>query len=51
MKRSESAEQQPKPAKRTWSAPLLEQIEMHSTSGADVNGMTEKTLEQSLLAS
>jgi hypothetical protein len=51
MKRSESAERRPKPAKRAWSAPVLEQIEMHSTGGADINRMKELTLEESLLAS
>ena len=51
MRRSKSAEQPPEPAKRTWSAPVLEQIEMHSTGGANINGMKELTLEQSLLVS
>jgi len=51
MKRSKYAEQPAKPAKRPWLAPVLEQIEMHSTCGADINRMKELTLEQSLLAS
>jgi len=51
MKQSKSEKQQPKPAKLTWSTPVLEKIEMHSTKGTDANRMTEMTLEQSLLAS
>ncbi len=51
MKRSKSVEQPAKPAKRPWSAPVLEKIEMQSTSGVDINRMKELTLEQSLLES
>lgn len=50
MKQSKSAEQHPKLTKRAWSAPVLEQIEMHSTKGGNTNGMIEMTLEQSRAA-
>ncbi len=51
MKRSKSEEQQPKPTKRPWSTPVLEQIDMRSTKGGNINRMTELTLEQSRSAS
>jgi len=51
MKRSKSEEQQPKPTKRPWSTPVLEQIDMHATKGGNTNGMTELTLEQSRFTS
>jgi hypothetical protein len=44
MEQSKSEEQQPKPA---WSAPVLEQIEMHSTASGHAKHLTERTFRQS----
>lgn len=44
MEHSKPEEQRPKP---TWSAPVLEQIEMHSTASGRANHLTERTFRQS----
>jgi hypothetical protein len=40
-------EEQPEFTKRTWSAPVLEQIEMHSTASGNANHLTERTFQNS----